>query len=1072
MASKISLGCSNSGFQIGLNRGSVVNNFHPSIEGPKEKDHRACLENLFVTEPEEDLNMWKRRKGPRTSGTFSWFLESVEVKSWFRQAKAASNIEQNVMWLHGNPGIGKSTIAMMLAEELPKKDYFSRTDSLLYQIIKKHPSFMEQIMPRYEAQGKRLFSSFDALWAVLMDIGRALNGTEIYCVIDALDECDTESQDTLLEQIHQSFKQSNETSLVACKIHFLIISRPYSKIQFFLSTFRSVDLGSCKEIANDLRAMIQDKVQDLAKRKKYPESVMQKVSRILEEKADGTFLWVGIACRDLHGVPSRRAVETLLAKPRGLYPLYQNLLSAAVEANNSHDDSQLKMLLMIVTFALRPLKIAEIAEACRLYLDEDIRTRLQFTEEVIESCHFLIVIDKSYVRLLHRSVQEFLMTEMDNFTAVKSNLVLSYRCIELISQYCRPGMDKSVMEPTYGFLGYSVLYWSKHASLAETEFTALEEHGNFFQNKFGTWKCWLENYNHLKRGSWGALGTGISVSHVAARWGIIPLLLTAPQGAWEDNDDRGQSPLLIATESTQIEAMRFLVHSQVRLDSLNNKHQNVLHIVCMNGSFTDYDMVKSLLNKGVSPYICDEGSMTPLLYAIGDRRTELTQTFLNYGLNLESRVHRRSWPGRITVSSLPYGMVKGQDENMESGLTALHFAALNACTEMAILLLQCGADPNACSDFGDTPLHLGIRHRLLGRRNDDEWEVGRYAVESLTDFIEDHEGSEASDIHRNISDTRIRIVEILLESESINVNTPNNHGDYPQHLIDFHRPQALSILQKLMENGADALQPNGDRQTCLHLASKAGNLAVVCKLVEEGHDIMLEDSHGRSPFYYAVSRGFLDILSLMSKICDRVLPEVWSSLDHFGRTPLHHHVASVFCSAEVINFLIQIGCDVSQPDRAGNSPLGLYVSSFHLSIRSEIFLLFVQKGADPHWMNENGQTLAHLSMHHQGADTTILEYLFTVGIDPATTDLDGRTLMHHGALHGAFTEDLMNFLDCQGVLDHYLTATDFTCKTPLDYAKEMVHRETHGDVYDDTRWEESLKNLNATLPSCTSEGAK
>ena len=166
MASTISLGCSNSGFQIGLNHGSVVNNFHPSIEELKKKDQRACLENLFVTEPEEDLNMWKRRKGPRTSGTFSWFLESVEVISWFRQAKAATDIEQNVMWLHGNPGIGKSTMAMMLAEELPKKNDFSRTDSILsfffcdsssenhrtatsvlrgilYQIIKKHPSFME-----------------------------------------------------------------------------------------------------------------------------------------------------------------------------------------------------------------------------------------------------------------------------------------------------------------------------------------------------------------------------------------------------------------------------------------------------------------------------------------------------------------------------------------------------------------------------------------------------------------------------------------------------------------------------------------------------------------------------------------------------------------------------------------------------------------------------------------------------------------------------------------------------------------------------------------------------------------
>jgi hypothetical protein len=129
---------------------------------------------------------------------------------------------------------------------------------------------MEQMMPRYKIQGKRLFTSFDGLWAVLMDIGRASNGTEIYCIADALDECDTESQDIFLRQIHQSFKQASETSPVPCSVHFLIISRPYPEIQNFLSIFRCVDLGSCKEIADDFRAMIQDKVQDLARRRKYP----------------------------------------------------------------------------------------------------------------------------------------------------------------------------------------------------------------------------------------------------------------------------------------------------------------------------------------------------------------------------------------------------------------------------------------------------------------------------------------------------------------------------------------------------------------------------------------------------------------------------------------------------------------------------------------------------------------------------------------------------------------------------------------------------------------------------------
>ncbi|KAJ5633202.1 hypothetical protein N7490_009541 [Penicillium lividum] len=149
---------------------------------------------------------------------------------------------------------------------------------------------------------------------------------------------------------------------------------------------------------------------------------------------------------------------------------------------------------------------------------------------------------------------------------------------------------------------------------------------------------------------------------------------------------------------------------------------------------------------------------------------------------------------------------------------------------MAAFLIRCGADPNARSSFGDTALHIGIRGRLLGRKNDDEWQNSQYSVESLRDLITDYESSEASDIYQAIEDARIRIVETLLESKSINLNMANNQGDYPQHVIHFDRPYAASIFEKLVERGVDISQPNQAGQTCLHLAIIARNLEVVRKL--------------------------------------------------------------------------------------------------------------------------------------------------------------------------------------------------------------------------------------------------
>jgi ankyrin repeat protein len=529
--------------------------------------------------------------------------------------------------------------------------------------------------------------------------------------------------------------------------------------------------------------------------------------------------------------------------------------------------------------------------------------------------------------------------------------------------------------------------------------------------------------------------------------------------------------LLVAAENNQLEVMRVLVEAGADVDSLNNEHQNVFHIACKNGNFIDRAMIKLLFDKGASPYVCDKDNMTPFLYAVGDRNHELAQAFIQNGFDLTAGVQRQSWPGRTLTVGFVHSLSKHQGEGSpmdgESGLTALHFSALTARTDITIFLLQHGADLNARSGFGDTALHIGIRRQLIGRKFDDLWETSQYAVESLRDLITDHTGSEASDIYRAIDSAVIEIVETLLDNNSINVNVANNQGDYPQHVIDFHKHYALSILDKLVEKGALMSRSNKARQTCFHLASKARNFEVFRKFVNEGHDVMLQDADGMSPFHYAVSGGRLDILHFMSTTCGQGLSRRWSMLDHFGKNPLHHHVASMLCSAEVVRLLVQLGCDVNQPDKEGNSPLGLYMDSFHFSDGREIFWLLALEGADLLWVNKKGHNLAHLLMHNEASHEVILKVLFDVGLDPAATDLDSRTLMHHGAIHGVFTKELLEFFECRGIFDVY--ARDSMGKTPLNYSEEEANREFPEDVLSShrRRREESyncLKEMSRDLP--------
>jgi hypothetical protein len=69
---------------------------------------------------------------------------------------------------------------------------------------------MKFLLSRYEErkQKEKLFTSFDALWATLIEIGRDATSGGKYCIIDALDECDRESQSILLRQISQAFSST------------------------------------------------------------------------------------------------------------------------------------------------------------------------------------------------------------------------------------------------------------------------------------------------------------------------------------------------------------------------------------------------------------------------------------------------------------------------------------------------------------------------------------------------------------------------------------------------------------------------------------------------------------------------------------------------------------------------------------------------------------------------------------------------------------------------------------------------------------------------------------------------
>ena len=558
--------------------------------------------------------------------------------------------------------------------------------------------------------------------------------------------------------------------------------------------------------------------------------------------------------------------------------------------------------------------------------------------------------------------------------------------------------------------------------------------------------------------------------HFAAEFGnqkLVQRLLQISEMI-EAKDCHGRSPLLCAVENLHAGVIHSLVQAGARVNIVNNRHQNPLHLISRSPMVKErFPLLDFFISQGAPTGPCDVDNMTPFLYALGNRSEELALHLLDTGYDVNFRLHRRCWTRKMENLLVTYKVDESFERSTRGesvGLTALHFTALNGIVGMTALLLDYGVDPNAIDDNGDTPLHMAIRCQIGGHKYDDPWVTGEYAVETLSDtitIITDYE-EDWYEVWEEIDQTRESTVQQLLKSRDIDVNIANNDGEFPLHVIRFENGRAhraYAVLSALLDHGAQVSSLNLKRQTCLHLACKAGNLDAVRILLEKGSDITLLDVDNLSPVHYAVRHNRSDVMQLMSENCHEQLSRMCVQDSHLGKSMLHYHAEAPICSTEMIGVLMKLDCDIDKLDADGKSALSQYLKSFHFEIRYDVFKLLRERSRTEgiRWTDRNQRNLLHLLMRQWGNDNVrIIEDLMGF-VDITTKDADGMGIEHHGAIHGAFNKSLTRFLKKSGCLN--LHSKDFSGKTPLQYAEEEASRERHPDLFGGGRWLRSLQNL-------------
>uniref|UniRef100_A0A452RJ03 Protein TANC1 n=1 Tax=Ursus americanus TaxID=9643 RepID=A0A452RJ03_URSAM len=178
---------------------------------------------------------------------------------------------------------------------------------------------------------------------------------------------------------------------------------------------------------------------------------------------------------------------------------------------------------------------------------------------------------------------------------------------------------------------------------------------------------------------------------------------------------------------------------------------------------------------------------------------------------------------------------------------------------------------------------------------------------------------------------KLEVCRLLLEQGAA-VAQPNRRGAVP--LFSTVRQGHWQIVDLLLTHGADVNMADKQGRTPLMMAASEGHLGTVDFLLAQGASIALMDKEGLTALSWACLKGHLSVV--------RSLVDNGAATDHAdknGRTPLD--LAAFYGDAEVVQFLVDHGAMIEHVDYSGMRPLDRAVGCRNTSV----VVTLLKKGA-------------------------------------------------------------------------------------------------------------------------------
>jgi hypothetical protein len=441
-----------------------------------------------------------------------------EILLWCR-----GDSEQNIYWLRGMAGTGKSTISRTVADQLVSENllggsyFFSRgqgglasavdlVTTLAVQLSRISSAYEEQICEALAAAPQVTKRTHREQWNQLIlgslketDVPQAPSNTVVF-VIDALDECDNSDDVCRLLQLFSEAKDLHNV-----KIRVFVTSRPEtfinlgfealpdeSHLQFVL---HDVPPGN---IEQDLKIFFSIEFEDIRRRKKkvhdWPSEIQ---TGELVSKAGGLFIFAATSTRFIR--ESRLSPDTSIALildnkvkttsvTRSIDSVYTTVLHNSLLGDCEGEEkeillAQFKLIVGTIVTASDALTQESLSELLQIPL-EDVETALQPLQSVLNIPNTT----HEPVRLLHPSFRDYLLDAKRcpaefYISEAEIHVKLAKACLRAVSKLDRdicglkdPGVLVEDVDPAIisqnipPYLRYACLYWFHHSKLGGNGF--------------------------------------------------------------------------------------------------------------------------------------------------------------------------------------------------------------------------------------------------------------------------------------------------------------------------------------------------------------------------------------------------------------------------------------------------------------------------------------------------------------------------------------------------------------------------------------------------------------------------